>query len=69
MRAQNAWGEDEALDEQHSALGRGAARFLSLREFDDAETCFAALKALYRSAPFPTHVLVLCVEPAAPSAS
>ena len=35
--AQNMWGDDVKLDQEHAAFGKSAARFLSVREFDSSE--------------------------------
>ena len=45
-KADRAWVEDVALDQAHASLGRGAARFLSVRTFDSSEGCLAALRAV-----------------------
>ena len=43
-RAGEAWRVDAALDAEHAAHGRGAARFLSIRDFDDVEGVLGALE-------------------------
>ena len=42
-RARRAWKADADLDADHAAHGRGAARFLTVRDFDDAAALRAAL--------------------------
>ncbi|KAH8047660.1 hypothetical protein JL722_12921 [Aureococcus anophagefferens] len=44
-KAARAWAGDVDLDQAHASLGRGAARFLSLRTFESTEACVAALRA------------------------
>lgn len=45
-KAARAWAGDVDLDQAHASLGRGAARFLSLRTFESTEACVAALRAV-----------------------
>ena len=43
-RAERAWEVDAALDAEHAAHGRGAARFLSVRDFADVASMREALE-------------------------
>lgn len=45
-RAERAWKIDADLDAEHAAHGRGAARFLTVRDFDSVEELREALKAV-----------------------
>lgn len=45
-KAARAWAQDVGLDESHASLGRGAARFLSLRQFESSDACVEALRAI-----------------------
>ncbi|KAJ1457522.1 hypothetical protein M885DRAFT_127108 [Pelagophyceae sp. CCMP2097] len=45
-RSLRTWDDDIALDEAHASFGRGAARFLTFREFESSEECLAALRAV-----------------------
>jgi tRNA G18 (ribose-2'-O)-methylase SpoU len=43
--AAEVWDDDVALDREHAAFGKNAARFLSVREFLTSESCMDALRA------------------------
>ena len=43
-RAMRAWEADARLDADHASAGRGAARFLTVREFEDVESMRVALR-------------------------
>lgn len=42
--AEGLWEADQALDANHASAARGASRFLSVREFKDADACLDALR-------------------------
>ncbi|CAE8679969.1 unnamed protein product [Polarella glacialis] len=43
--AKTGWTEDASMDEHHASAARGAARFLSIREFASTSECIEALRA------------------------
>lgn len=43
--AAEVWEDDVALDREHAAFGKNAARFLSVREFPTSEACMQACRA------------------------
>lgn len=47
--AAQVWDDDVALDREHAAFGKNAARFLSVREFDTSEACLEACRATGRT--------------------
>jgi tRNA G18 (ribose-2'-O)-methylase SpoU len=46
QRAADTWAADDALDAEHAAHGRGAARFLSVRDFASAIELVEAVRAV-----------------------
>ena len=47
-KAADAWTADDALDAEHAVHGRGAARFLSVRDFASHAEVIAAVRAVPR---------------------
>ena len=47
-KAADAWTADDALDAEHAVHGRGAARFLSVRDFASHAEVLAAVRAVPR---------------------
>ena len=48
QKAADAWTADDALDAEHAVHGRGAARFLSVRDFASHAEVIAAVRAVPR---------------------
>ena len=48
-RCEVAWDADAEIDSGHAALGRGAARFLTVREFEDSAALLSAVDAELRA--------------------